>query len=118
MRRDAGLSPRCRGLWSLPPRLPILHEVIRPQLGRPLKGLDEERIDALVVHPAPAYHAGQAITEGLMRRRRIGRETALEGRRAQCAQGRGGLRGQPVEQVVLLEAPQQDRDRPRIPKGA
>jgi hypothetical protein len=63
-------------------RLPILRERIRPKLGRPLKSLDEARIDALVVHPAPAHHAGKAITEGRIRRRGISRETALEGRRA------------------------------------
>jgi hypothetical protein len=100
------------------PHLPILREIIRPQLGRPLEGLDKEGIDALVVHPAPTHHAGQAITEGLSRRRRIGCQAALEGRRAQCAQGRGRLQGQPVEEVVVLQAPQQDGGRPRLPKSA
>ncbi len=64
------------------PRLPVLCEVIRPQLGRPLQGLDEARVEALVVHPAPAQHAGQAIAESLIRRQGVGRQTALDGRRA------------------------------------
>ena len=64
------------------PRLPIFRKVIRPELGRPLEGVDEARVDALVVHPAPAQHAGQAITEGLVRRHGIGRQTALKGLRA------------------------------------
>jgi hypothetical protein len=44
------------------PRLPILREIIRPQLRCPLQGLDEARIEALVVYPASAHHAGQTIT--------------------------------------------------------
>jgi hypothetical protein len=45
------------------PRLPLLRQVISPQLGRPPQGLNEARVEALVVHPAPAHHAGQAIAE-------------------------------------------------------
>jgi hypothetical protein len=80
-------GPERQGLEGVPehvqrPRLPVLRKIIGSKLGRPLQGLDEAHIEALVVHPAPAHHAGQAITEGLVRRHGIGRETALKGLRA------------------------------------
>ena len=80
----------------------IVDQIMRAELRGPLEGVQEDRLNPLVVDPPLTHDAGQPVAEGVPRRRGIRRNTALEGGRAECAQRGGRLLDQQVELVGLV----------------